>query len=275
MVKNPVLEKTLFAGYSTAILFPALAFLLYSCGTATDPASRTNAADTVAFAEAQTPPVTSAPPPEASSTSLARFVPEGYVLYEESGLENIAGDLNKDGLEDRVLLVKGTAKSKIVPVENRGVLDRNRRGIIILFNTGNGYEKVLQNLDCFSSENEEGGVYYAPELYPEIKKGNLYIQYLHGRYGYWTYTFRYQNGDFELIGYDESNHRGPIVESDLSVNFSTGKLIQRENINEEIEEGGDEVFKETEHHIRKEPLLKLSGIKEFDDLRITELYSVL
>ena len=88
----------------------------------------------------------------------------------------VKGDLNKDALEDIVLIIKGTDKSKIIEDENRGKLDRNRRGIIVLLNKGNYYQLAAENYDCFSSENEDGGVYFAAELNVEIKKGNLHNQ---------------------------------------------------------------------------------------------------
>jgi len=71
----------------------------------------------------------------------------------------------------------------------------------VLLNSANNYQLALENYDCFSSENEAGGVYFAPELWVKIEKGNLYINYSHGRYGYWSYTFRFQDSDFALIGY--------------------------------------------------------------------------
>jgi len=48
----------------------------------------------------------------------------------------VKGDLNTDGLEDIVLLIKGTNASKIVDDEYVGKLDRNRRGIIVLLKKG-------------------------------------------------------------------------------------------------------------------------------------------
>ncbi|GHU45267.1 hypothetical protein AGMMS50289_16060 [Betaproteobacteria bacterium] len=72
--------------------------------------------------------------------------------------------MNKDNQEDYVLIIKGTDKINFVNDERRGQLDRNRRGIIIAFKNQNQYELALENRDCFSSENEDGGVYYPPEL---------------------------------------------------------------------------------------------------------------
>ena len=195
----------------------------------------------------------------------ADFIPKGFVAFD-----TIYGDLNKDNLEDCVLIIKGTDKSKIVKDESRGQLDRNRRGIIVLFNKNNSYELAVKNYDCFSSENEDGGVYYAPELSVEVTKGKLDVSYGHGRYGYWSYTFRFQNNDLELIGYDSTSSNGPVIDSDVSINFLTRTKIVNVNTNENAE-SGDEVFEKTVTKISKSKLIKLSEIKDFDDLKVLEM----
>jgi hypothetical protein len=201
------------------------------------------------------------------------FIPKGYVIHKyEGGIssgswDEIKGDLNKDGLEDIVLIIKGTDKSKIIKDEYRGELDRNRRGIIVLLNKGAFYELATKNYDCFSSENEDGGVYFAPELYVEVKNGKLYVNYGHGRYGYWSYTFKYQNGDMELIGYDLYSSRGPVPQYEVSINFLTKKKLTRDNLNKN--EDGDNYstdnFKETWEPIKVKKRIKLSDIKDFDE----------
>lgn len=192
---------------------------------------------------------------------LDRFLPEGYKIFETE-----YGDLNKDGLEDVVLIIKATDEAGFGENQFGDIVDKNRRGILMLFNTGNAYELVLLNNDCFSSENEDGGVYFAPELLVDIEKGNLYIRYAHGRYGHWWYTFRFQNNDFELIGYDAAEHYGPIVNRETSINFSTQRKLVRENVNDFTEESGDEVFEETWSDILIDKLVKLSAIEDFDRL---------
>ncbi len=194
-----------------------------------------------------------------SEHNLDTFLPKGYVIFEK-----INGDLNNDGIDDCVLIIKGTDKKQIVKDEYRGELDRNRRGIIILFKEGEQFKVVLQNNDCFSSENEDGGVYYAPELSVEIENRKLIVHYSHGRYGYWRYIFRFNNTDYELIGYDSSNG-APVTDSETSVNFLTRKKQEKININENAE-GGDEVFKETWTKINILKLIKLSEIEDFDNL---------
>jgi hypothetical protein len=190
------------------------------------------------------------------------FLPKGFVIFEK-----INGDLNKDGIEDCVLIIKGTDPKQIITDEERGKLDRNRRGIIVLFDKKDHFELVVKNENCFSSENEDGGVYAAPELSVEIKKGNLYINYAHGRYGHQQYNFRYQKSDFELIGY-ESSSGGAVIDRETSINFLTKKKLERVNTNENAK-GGDEVFKETWKEIKVNRPIKLSEIEDFDKLDVS------
>lgn len=204
----------------------------------------------------------------AQTNNLAEFIPKGFVIQQK-----ILGDLNKDGSSDYVLLIKATNKNNIVTNRFEEKVDRNRRGIIILLNKNGKYEKTLQNLSCFSSENEDGGVYTPPELYIEIKKGSLYIHYAHGRYGYWKYTFRYQNSDFELIGYDDSDNFGPLINSETSINFSTKKMLVRKNINTDAD-GGDEIFEDKWNKLSQEYPILLSEILDFDNLDIFKMFSI-
>lgn len=194
---------------------------------------------------------------------LSDFLPKGYVISEK-----VNGDVNKDNIEDIILIIKATDKTKIIKDEFRGELDRNRRGIIVLFNKKDYYELASKNYGCFSSENEDGGVYFSPELSVEIKKGNLCVHYAHGRYGFWKYTFRFKNSDFDLIGYDESNG-GVVIESETSINFLTKKKLEKVNINKNVE-GGDEVFKQVWKNISINKRIKLSEIIDFDEFEIPD-----
>jgi hypothetical protein len=195
-----------------------------------------------------------------SSGNPLDFISSGYTVFEKS-----VGDLNNDNQDDYVFVIKGTDKSNFVHDEQRGELDRNRRGIIVILKNENKYNLIAENLDCFSSENEDDGVYFAPELDVSITKGKLDISYSHGRYGFWSYTFRFQHSKLELIGYDSSENRGPVIERVTSINFSTKKMLIKENKNFNAE-GGDEQFKETWTKIRRDKLIDLEEIKDFDEL---------
>ena len=100
--------------------------------------------------------------------------------------------------------------------------------------------------------------------------GILIVHYAHGRYGSWKYTFRYQNEDFELIGYDESNG-GAITESEVSINFSTKKKQIKKYPYGENEEHTNVVPSETWENIKINKLIKLSEIEEFFGLNFFDL----
>ncbi len=196
-----------------------------------------------------------APRPEA-------LVPAGFVVQQ-----TLQGDLNKDGQDDVVLLIKATDKKQWAPNQFGQVVDKNRRGLVVAFQHQQQYQLVLLHKACFASENEDGGVYFAPELGLEIRKGNLLIHYHHGRYGYWEYNFRYQQGNFELIGYESSSNRGPTVLSDVSVNFLTRKVRTRHNT-QPLAEDGEGQLKETWNRLPPQPLAKLQEIDDFESTQV-------
>lgn len=198
-------------------------------------------------------------PEEIKPNKPADFLPKGFRIMEE-----IYGDFNNDGQKDCILVIKGTDKENFVEDEYRGKLDRNRRGMIALINNNGVYELAVKNEDCFSSENEEGGVYFPPELNLEIKKGILHIVYSHGRYGYWSYKFKYKNDGFELIGYDSSDNYGPLVQTETSINFLSKKKQIRENQNQDPD--GEDDFKETWETIKINKPIQLTEIDDFDEL---------
>jgi hypothetical protein len=197
------------------------------------------------------------------ASSPTDFVPAGYIVSEK-----IQGDLNKDNQLDSVLIIKGTDKANVIKDEYRGELDRNGRGIIVAFKNKDHYELVLENRNCFSSENEDGGGYFAPELGVFVEKGVLGVHYFHGKYGSWAYKFRYQNSEFELIGFDSSNNRGPITESSVSINFTTKKIRLQENINLYAEDIEDEKLKTTWKKFILPKPITLTDITDFDEFNV-------
>ncbi|MCF0203069.1 MAG: hypothetical protein HUK08_06875 [Bacteroidaceae bacterium] len=205
---------------------------------------------------------------------LYAYVPKGYVIKEVTEV----GDLNKDGLKDKVLIVKNTLESAIDKDTGK---DLNRRGMIILFATnGNGYRKAAENLDCFNSEEEDGGAYLAPDLMVDnLSPTNLIFGFSHGRYGNWQFTFRYQQGGFKLIGYDENVCRGPFTMKSISINFLTGKKKIQTNTRkiEEImalsdadPDGYKDQFTERTTKIARKPLIDFTAIKDYNSVEDPE-----
>lgn len=248
--------QNLFSGLMVA------AFLgLYGCSNSADTSSsQTSEQDTVSQEQILVSDSTETNKPVENPVNLN--TPDGYVLFER-----IQGDLNNDDLDDYAFIIKGTKKENIVQDEYRGELDRNRRGILIYLSNKGNYDLVTRNLDCFASENEDGGVYFPPELSIEIKNGKLYIAYGHGRYGHWKYTFRYQNASFELIGFDASSNHGPVVVQETSINFITKRKLTRQNVNA-YTETEDAEFEETWEDIEVPALHRLNQIKDFAELEL-------
>ena len=198
----------------------------------------------------------------AQKSALSNFVPQGYSIYETH-----FADLNNDQQDDCILIIKESNKNNIVVNRFNTTVDRNRRGVIILFKKNNGYQLVTKNDSCFSSENEDGGIYHPPQLSIETEKGDLIIGFDHGRYGFWSYRFRFQNSNFSLIQYAASSNYGPIINKETTIDFLTKTKLVSENISEDPG-GNDDIFKDTQTTITIDKLLRLSQIKNFEDLEL-------
>jgi len=62
----------------------------------------------------------------------ANLVPAGYRLYKEA-----YGDLNGDGIDDRVVIIRGTNPENI-----QDGTDENLHGVMIFFGKGGGYQGI-------------------------------------------------------------------------------------------------------------------------------------
>lgn len=193
-----------------------------------------------------------------NNESFKDLLPKGYVVTE-----TIKGDINNNGLDDYVLIVKNTDQNNIFKNDDGNLIDRNRQGIIVVLNNKGTYVPIVKNYSCFSSENKDRGVYYSPEMSVSVEEGKLFIHFAHGRYGYSTYAFKLVGRDFQLNSYDESNSNGPTISSEVSINFLTKKKLTKENLSEDPEK---EVFKENWTKLKKRKLIKLSTIEDFGTL---------
>ena len=168
----------------------------------------------------------------APSDTLAQWVPNGWKV-----ITNNVGDLNRDGIDDVVLVTEKTnpANLKKKPEGSLGpkIINLNPRRLIILLRSSIGLKEVLRRDDLLPSENAEdmdcledplvnGGV--------SIARGNLVIELQDrrscGSYGVVNekFTFRTQDTRFQLIGYDRSeSSRSTGERSEYSTNYLTGK----------------------------------------------------
>lgn len=122
------------------------------------------------------------------------------------------GDLNKDGLEDLVMVYQ---PEKLLKKENSP--ERTLR--ILLKQSDGNYQLVAESKGAVAGESMNN-IYFSGL---EIKKGLLIINHDYIRGGS-VHKYRYQNGGFYLIGV-ESRTGDASYYSGIDYNLSTGKYI--------------------------------------------------
>jgi len=157
---------------------------------------------------------------------LVKFIPDGYKFFDV-----VHGDLNGDGIDDYVLIIRATDKKNFYTWDkvyencsSKESVDGNPRGIMVFFGKGNDYQAVTECRKCLAPENacppyECGGSCYNSDEWAEIAKGNLYINSMSKGLKL-KYTFKYRNSKFELIGFDTDNPRP------ISINYLSKKKLE-------------------------------------------------
>jgi len=124
--------------------------------------------------------------------SLKDFVPASWTVLKQA-----QGDLNKDSLPDLAVVLKSGAEDR----EEGGGAETPRLLLILFGTKAGGYtlaassEKAVLCKGC-------GGVFGDPFAQLGIERGALVIEHYGGSSERWghTHRWRYQNGDFFLIG---------------------------------------------------------------------------
>jgi hypothetical protein len=164
----------------------------------------------------------------AQAASAAGFVPAGWRQ------EILAtGDLNDDGIDDLALLLRNTAPKNVL--DNRGLgpsrFDTNPRILAVAFGQPGqgGYSLALQDHTLIRrpvTPTLEDAIAASDDIV--IRRGTLRVtQHLFANAGSYgtsrpTFTFRWQNSRFELIGYDSvAMNRGSGEMETVSINYST------------------------------------------------------
>ena len=175
--------------------------------------------------------IVSSPAFSKSLNSFDAWIPSGWKL-----ISTTIGDLNKDGVEDAVLILEEMNPANFKPNKMLGpsVLNVNPRRLLVLLKTHGAYRKILSKDSLLPSANDEDSPCLDDPLMEQggisIRNGKLAIRlgtFLYcGSYGvnYRTFTFRLENTRFRLIGYDYSEFsRSSGEASECSINYLTGK----------------------------------------------------
>lgn len=134
-------------------------------------------------------------------TSVTDIVPDGWSHQEAQG------DLNKDGITDLVVMATPDYKENLKIRDDGYVYDFNQPVLAIYFGNGQGQFQLWKQYDNVipADDNE----FCRHDIVLTITERNTLriateVWCSAGSYGTSTdtYTFRYQNGDFYLIGMD-------------------------------------------------------------------------
>lgn len=184
------------------------------------------------YVQAELPPVPSPTYPvlKASAPTASGFVPKGWKIESKK-----MGDLNKDGADDLVLVLRETNPVNILANTGMGVsvLDTNPRMLVVAFQEplAQSYTLVLENhtliprhvIPTIDDPLAEDGI--------SIARGSLRV-HLHAwaSAGSWStsetiYTFRYDGKCMQVIGYDRDwRSRGTGATEIISVNYLTSRV---------------------------------------------------
>jgi hypothetical protein len=166
----------------------------------------------------------------AEAASAAGFTPRGWALDGQRST-----DLNGDGRADLVLVIHGKDPKLVIRNEGLGVgeMDTNPRVLVVAFATPQGgYRRVLANGTLITRRTQPNiDDVWDADSGLTVGKGVFRVRLnLFANAGGWEagptqYTFRWQNGRFEMIGYDSTTiHRGTGEVDEVSINYSTGKV---------------------------------------------------
>ena len=144
-----------------------------------------------------------------SGASAEDFAPEGWHVYF---IEN--GDLNKDHVDDIAFILQNDdSGSRILGI----AFGKKKRGYVLQEQDGGRFIAPKGNTDAFVDMSIQNGALRIDFLLPG-KQGFEYYEH---------FKFRFQNGRFELIGWDrEVCKKGSKWPREVtSVNFSTQTVI--------------------------------------------------
>lgn len=163
----------------------------------------------------------------AQAQTKAGLVPKGWIIETES-----AGDLNGDGVPDLMLVLHMTDPRNVVKNEGLGPdeLDTNPRMLVVAFT-----DKVTKKYSVVVSNRTLIPRHVIPTMDDPLSGAEIVNKTVRVSLGLWmsagswytskrTLVFRYQDGCFSLIGYDEYVAKRNTGETtSVSINYLTKK----------------------------------------------------
>jgi hypothetical protein len=180
------------------------------------------------------------------TTIIAAQTADNFTLLQE-----ISGDLDKDSIAEKVQVFNTTDTSDMGIVRELRILNYQQK-----------QWKLWKSSRLAIMKSEEGGMMGDPFESISIKKGILIIEHFGGSSWKWSHTdkYRFQNGEFQLIGYTSTYGKPCNYWINNDFNLSTGKYIYKKEPEAcEGEESFPEDKFETETFIKKGIKLNLNN----------------
>ena len=181
--------------------------------------------------------------------SFAQTITKNYNFTHK--IMEVSGDLNKDSLPDKVVVTQDTLNEN-APYK-----------LQIFFKEPNGQSKLIvtsikiiepqypQGRDGYRTGNGFSNV--------TIKNGILSVNFELLR-GHYKHKFRFQNGNFELIGFSEVSSDGHGVMQTTDFNLSTGIRVEKSERYD-----SDKILSNKKKKILIRPLPRLQDVAPMDN----------
>ncbi|MCI3939462.1 hypothetical protein MQX03_20010 [Chryseobacterium aahli] len=179
------------------------------------------------------------------------FQPKGSEI-----IQTVDDDLDGDKIPEKVIVYNTKDTTDLGNIRELQILKKS-----------NGKWTILEKSRNAILESRGGGMMGDPYQDMEIKKGILEITQAGGSSWKWGYTdkYRFQNGQFELIGYDSTYGKPEEYFSSVEFNLSTGQL----NFEKEVENTAEYGKSKKETFIKKGVKINLQNRNLEEQRKIT------
>jgi hypothetical protein len=201
--------------------------------------------------------------------TISDFVPGGWIIKDSA-----SGDLNNDQKDDYVIVLEHKDSATILKKEDNIVREviTNPRILVILFQEKNAdkFRLAAQN-NTFILNEDYSIMNDDPYQSIKIKNGVLHIDftilYGPGSYDMLSYSFRYQNKEFALIGANTNYYNMATSDTRIcSYNFLTKKWSKIQGNDND----GKRKLKEIWHTLNLKELKTLKTFKEPNTWQVTK-----
>ncbi|ANF49580.1 hypothetical protein A0O34_03000 [Chryseobacterium glaciei] len=166
------------------------------------------------------------------------FAQKEFQPEDSEVIQSVDGDLDGDKSPEKVIVYNTKDTTDMGNIRELQILKKI-----------NGKWTILEKSRNAILESRGGGMMGDPYQDMEIQKGILMITQAGGSSWKWGYTdkYRFQNGQFELIGYDSTYGKPEEYFSNVEFNLSTGQL----NFEKEVENTAEYGKSKKETFIKK------------------------